>query len=327
MDARSGRVNWTWWVVLFTFVAASMVLFPHDGHLGAALNPVARRLASVQDCPRPGQRLVADRRPPRGRAGQHRGSAALTPPRASRQARWRRDRRRSGPAGGRDRPAGCRRRAPRARRGSVRSSRFRLARTKASTSSAVRSTRACATASPSSAAANTAGASRARSEYSRSPKCSSSATVSADAPSSRSSAAVSSGVRTAPVELARCVEQRLGAEALPAAPVTGDRTEREEACAGTVRPDARQRSSPFRRPQRRRRARSVPARRRANRSLSTSRPAAGPRQVGDGVAVGGDLALEVEAGEVQPRAHHRSAPSAASRTSRSTMATESPRPR
>ena len=31
MDARSGRVNWTWWVVLFTFVAASMVLFPMMG--------------------------------------------------------------------------------------------------------------------------------------------------------------------------------------------------------------------------------------------------------------------------------------------------------
>jgi hypothetical protein len=28
MDARSGRVNWSWWAVLFTFVAASMVLFP-----------------------------------------------------------------------------------------------------------------------------------------------------------------------------------------------------------------------------------------------------------------------------------------------------------
>ncbi len=31
MDARSGRVNWLWWAVLFTFVAASMVLFPMMG--------------------------------------------------------------------------------------------------------------------------------------------------------------------------------------------------------------------------------------------------------------------------------------------------------
>ncbi|HSK34865.1 MAG TPA: hypothetical protein VK903_15395 [Propionicimonas sp.] len=28
MDARSGRVAWSWWAVLGTFVIASMVLFP-----------------------------------------------------------------------------------------------------------------------------------------------------------------------------------------------------------------------------------------------------------------------------------------------------------
>lgn len=28
MDARTGRVNWTWWAVLGTFVITSMVLFP-----------------------------------------------------------------------------------------------------------------------------------------------------------------------------------------------------------------------------------------------------------------------------------------------------------
>ncbi len=31
MDARSGQVAWTWWVVLGTFVVVSMALFPFMG--------------------------------------------------------------------------------------------------------------------------------------------------------------------------------------------------------------------------------------------------------------------------------------------------------